>query len=147
MKKSLLIPALCALLLIAAVFVFRTRSADSLVSGSEPAGVYFLYNDIGSTTSGVCPEFAPDDPEMAEVHAFLQDVSLRFDGFQGSRSGTALPCYRLTFFADPGETQATLTVTEEGRLYCGRTAYRVLSPDMGEFFSQLDALYALAEGS
>ena len=40
-----------------------------------------------------------------------------------------------------------MTIAEGGRLYCGRAAYRILSPDTDELFSRLDALYALAEGT
>lgn len=144
-RRKLLCLAVCALLLAAGAFAFRTRTAQSLLSGGEIAGVSFLYRDIESSTSGACPQIEVDQPEMEALSRFLQDLDIRWRGFYGEGTAMDVPAYYLVFFDESGMPQVELYLTSTGYLYCGHMTYSIIAPASEEVWLQLGSLYALAD--
>lgn len=142
-KASCLI--ICGLLLAVIAFTVHTRNAEALLLNNDIAGVSFLYNSIESPTSGACPQIEVDAPAMDKVHSFMQDLTIRRQGFYGDRSYMDVPAYHLFFFDKSGMPQVEMYITSTGYLYCNHIIYRIVTPSLTEVWSQLDGLYMLAD--
>lgn len=142
--RRMLCLAVCGLLLVAAAFAVHTRTAQSLLSGEEIAGISFLYLDSEAPTSGVCPQIEVGQPAMDEVSSLLQDLDIRWHGFYGDGSVMDVPVYYLVFFDESGMPQVELYITSTGHLYCGHMTYRMITPSPEKVWLQLGSLYELA---
>ena len=147
-SRKLLCLAVCALLLAAAVIVFRTRSAELLLPDKGVTEVSFQYvyalSDEGGT-SGTLPYIEASEPEMGEVKRFLQDLNIRWYGFHGNVYDIDVPGYHLYFYDENSMSQVDMYISAAGYLYCGHMTYRIVSPSLEKFWPQLDSLYKLAD--